>query len=48
MSNLKEILESLEKLKTKYVIERDYDKATKVREVIKLIKDKICSPSENT
>lgn len=38
MSNLKDILESLEFLKTKYVIARDYEKAMKVREVIKLIK----------
>lgn len=41
MSNLKEILESLEKLKTKYVIARDYERAAKVREVIKLIKEKL-------
>lgn len=41
MSNLKEILESLEKMKTKYVIKKDYEKAMKVREVIKLIKEKM-------
>lgn len=41
MSNLKEILESLEKLKTKYIISRDYERAAKVREIIKLIKEKI-------
>ena len=43
MSTLKEILESLENLKTKYVIAKDYERATKVREVIKLIKEKICN-----
>jgi len=47
MSTLKEILDSLENLKTKYVIAKDYEKAAKVREVIKLIKEKICNPSEN-
>jgi protein-arginine kinase activator protein McsA len=47
MSSLKEILESLEFLKTKYVNAKDYEKAAKVREVIKLIKEKICNPSEN-
>ena len=41
MSNLKEILESLEKLKTKYIIARDYERAVKVREVIKLIINKL-------
>ena len=41
MSNLKEILESLENLKTKYVIAKDYERAAKVREVIKLIKEKM-------
>jgi len=41
MSNLEVILESLENLKTKYVIKKDYEKAMKVREVIKLIKEKM-------
>ena len=41
MSNLKEILESLENLKTKYVINKEYEKAAKVREVIVKIKEKM-------
>jgi protein-arginine kinase activator protein McsA len=41
MSNLNEILESLENLKTKCVIAKNYERAAKVREVIKLIKEKI-------
>lgn len=41
MSNLEGILESLEKLKTKYVIEYNYEKAAKVRELIIKIKEKI-------
>jgi hypothetical protein len=41
MSTLKDLLESLEKIKTKYVIAKDYEKAMKVREIIKLIKEKL-------
>ena len=41
MSTLKEILDSLENLKTKYVITQDYEKAVKTREIIKLIKEKM-------
>jgi len=41
MSTLKEILESLEFLKTKYVIAKDYERAARVREVIVKIKEKI-------
>lgn len=41
MSTLKEILESLENLKTKYVINKEYEKAAKVREVIIKIKEKM-------
>lgn len=41
MSNLEGILESLEKLKTKYVIEYNYEKAAKIRELIIKIKEKI-------
>lgn len=41
MSTLKEILESLENLKTKYVIAKDYERAAKVRDIIKLIKEKM-------
>lgn len=33
MSNLKEILESLEFLKTKYVIAKDYETAARVKKV---------------
>ena len=43
MSTLKEILESLENLKTKYVINKEYEKAAKVREVIIKIKEKLCN-----
>lgn len=41
MSSLAEILESLEFLKTKYVIAKDYERAAKVREVIVKIKEKM-------
>jgi len=37
MSTLRETLESLEKIKTKYIIAKDYEKAAKVRELIKRI-----------
>jgi protein-arginine kinase activator protein McsA len=38
MSTLERILESLEKLKTKHIIERDYEKAAEVKVVIDKIK----------
>ena len=41
MSSVAEILESLEFLKTKYVIAKDYERAAKVREVIVKIKEKM-------
>jgi len=37
MSTLRETLKSLEKIKTKYIIAKDYEKASKVRELIKRI-----------
>lgn len=46
MSNLEGILESLEKLKTKYVIEYNYEKAAKIRELIIKIKEKIMAPHQ--
>jgi hypothetical protein len=41
MSNLEGILESLEKMKTIYVIEYNYEKAAIVRELIIKVKEKI-------
>lgn len=41
MSTLKEIVESLEKIKTKYVIEKNYEKAAAVRKIIKTIEEHI-------
>lgn len=38
MSTLDKILESLEKLKTKHIIEKDYEKASEVQIVIDKIK----------
>jgi len=50
MSNLKDILYSLERIKARHIIEKDYERAEKVREVIKLIKEKLWhyNPSGNT
>lgn len=41
MSSLIEILESLEKIKTRYVIAKDYERAARVREIIVKIKEKM-------
>ena len=41
MSNLEGILESLEKMKTRYVIEKNYEKAAKIRTIILIIKQKL-------
>jgi protein-arginine kinase activator protein McsA len=37
MSTLRETLESLKKIQTRYVVAKDYEKAAKVRELIKRI-----------
>lgn len=41
MSTLRGILESLEKLKTQYVVNKDYEKASRIMDIIKSIKDKL-------